>query len=490
MTTTNSNGDIQAFPPVVLGTTLYDLLRAEQIHGEEALESLCLLKPNSDPQYGTSVPLSNKYIIHSAQVDSEEDLAPLQLENCSHLLMFFAGPLNVIFLAAEGGDDTASLSRESVDRNARRSFGVIQQTQRPNIYTYANIEDFVANHDGSKIRWGFAMDFAERLPYLFHPELVYELNSKRWLAECDLKSANDRILDCEIDCKHHQHRTTDHKQRWYHNQSCETCTAGVRDEVQRVVGILKTRKLPFVLKLTQSLSSVGTIIVKSEEERSDAMEQISQYLADYLPRITKQNVHLNTTALILSDFLPGETMALNFFVRRDGTSIFLGACHQLATGDSGRQATAITYADQEKLEKKFRDMLARIGKVLKDEGYYVKLTRSKGACGADIMETENGTQNVIDLNVRTPLSLVLYLLGDHFQQRGLGMSLVYECVMLSISRNELEKRFVKELHEARIVLLGGTKLGGKDRYGYGMVLAGEDRDAIDELSDRILKFEL
>lgn len=106
------------------------------------------------------------------------------------------------------------------------------------------------------------------------------------------------------------------------------------------------------------------------------------------------------------------------------------------------------------------------------------------------METENGTQNVIDLNVRTPLSLVLYLLRDHFQQRGLGMSQVYECVMLSISRDELEKRFVKEFHEARIVLLGGTKLGGKDRYGYGMILAGEDKDAIDELSDQILKFEL
>ena len=109
---------------------MYDLLKAELTDGEQ-VETLCQLKPNSDTQYGTAVPLSNKYIIHSAQVDSADDLAHLQLENCSHLLMFFAGPMNVIFLAAEGETDDPTLSREAVDRNAKKSFGVIQESQRP-----------------------------------------------------------------------------------------------------------------------------------------------------------------------------------------------------------------------------------------------------------------------------------------------------------------------------------------------------------------------
>lgn len=128
-----TNGEASKFPPVVLDTTLADLLRAELTDKDEELESVCLLKPNSDTQYGTAVPLSNKYIIHSAQIDNGDDLAHLQLENCSHLLMFFSGTMNAIFLAAEGETYDETLNREHVDKNAKRSFGCIQESQRPRI---------------------------------------------------------------------------------------------------------------------------------------------------------------------------------------------------------------------------------------------------------------------------------------------------------------------------------------------------------------------
>lgn len=328
------------------------------------------------------------------------------------------------------------------------------------------------------------MDFAERLPYVFHPELIYKLNSKRWLAECDLRSANDEIIDCLIQCGHHRQKSRDHKELWYYGgKDCHACTAGAEAEIERVIGKLRKQQPPYVLKLTQSLSSVGTIIVKDEEEKQEAIKKIEEYLAEYLPRITKQNAHLYTTALVLSELIPGETMALNFFVKRDGSVVFLGACHQLATGNEGRQATAITYADQPKLEKKYQKVLDKIGKVLHEDGYY-------GAAGADVMEDEDGNMYTIDLNVRTPLSLVLHLLSEHFNdKRGLEVALVYECVQLKISRDELEKKFAKEFQEARIVLLGSTQLGEKEVYGYGMILAGENKDEVDKLSDRIMKFE-
>lgn len=350
--------------------------------------------------------------------------------------------------------------------------------------TYANIDDFVKNHDGSKIRWGFAMDFAEKLPYLFHPELVYELNSKRWLAVCDLKSANDTVLDCEVRCPDHQHECADGKKRWYYGGSdCHQCTAGSAAEIERIRNILLKRQVPYVLKLTQSLSAVGTLMVEKDEDRQGVIDETTEYLDNYLPRVTKDNAHLETTSLILSDFVPGKTMALNFFVNQDGSPVFLGACHQLATGESGRQATAITYADQERLEKKYRKTLEKIGKALHEKGYY-------GAVGADIMEDEDANLFTIDLNVRSPLSLVLYLLKGHFDdKRGLKESLVYECVQLRISRDELEEKFHKEFAEARIVLLGAARMGKKERWAYGMILAGEDKRAIEALSDRILKFE-
>lgn len=123
----------KSVPLVVLNTTLYDLLAEEQKESDGPIETLCKLKPNSDTQYGKAVPLSNKYIIHSAQVDTGDDLAHLQLENTSYLLMFFAGPMNVVFLACEGETEDETLFKESVDRNARRSFAVIQEKQRPKI---------------------------------------------------------------------------------------------------------------------------------------------------------------------------------------------------------------------------------------------------------------------------------------------------------------------------------------------------------------------
>ena len=120
------------FPPVVLDVTLYDLLKPELKDGEK-LETFCQLKPNSDKSYGEAIPLCDKYIIHSAQSGDGDELAHLQLENCSHLLLFFAGPLDVIFLASEGKTDDETLKKDAVDANARRSFGVIQQSQVPNI---------------------------------------------------------------------------------------------------------------------------------------------------------------------------------------------------------------------------------------------------------------------------------------------------------------------------------------------------------------------
>jgi hypothetical protein len=127
-----TNGSTHKFPPVVLDVTLYDLLKPELRDGEE-LETFCQLKPNSDRSYGEAIPLCDKYIIHSAQSGDGDELAHLQLENCSHLLLFFAGPLDVIFLASEGKTDDETLKRDAVDANAKRSFGVIQQSQIPNI---------------------------------------------------------------------------------------------------------------------------------------------------------------------------------------------------------------------------------------------------------------------------------------------------------------------------------------------------------------------
>lgn len=128
-----ANGETCQFPPVELDFTLADVLKVGATGDDTDVETVCMLKPNSDHQYGTAVPLSDKYIIHSAQVDDGDDLAHLQLENCCHLLLFFNGPTNVIFVACEGETNDETLDKEHIQRNATRSFGVIKEDQRPRV---------------------------------------------------------------------------------------------------------------------------------------------------------------------------------------------------------------------------------------------------------------------------------------------------------------------------------------------------------------------
>lgn len=125
--TTTSNP--HSFPPVVLDKTLYDFLREDLPEGE-TIEHVCAIKPHSDPAFGEAVPLSSKYIIHCAQVGNPDDLAHLQLEICTALLCFFAGPMNVIIFGSEGDTTDESLSEDAVRANAERNASIFPENQR------------------------------------------------------------------------------------------------------------------------------------------------------------------------------------------------------------------------------------------------------------------------------------------------------------------------------------------------------------------------
>lgn len=129
-----TNGDVapkgRTFPPVVLDTTLYDLL-AEDSNGS-VNESLCNVKPNVDPKY-PAAPLNNKYLITSPQLDDKDALAHLQLENTSYLLSFWAGPMEVLFVGAEGFSNDELLSRRGIEQNATEAFKVFREDQRPTV---------------------------------------------------------------------------------------------------------------------------------------------------------------------------------------------------------------------------------------------------------------------------------------------------------------------------------------------------------------------
>lgn len=347
---------------------------------------------------------------------------------------------------------------------------------------FSNRDDFVKQNESAKtqVRWGFAVDFAEQIPSAIHPTLHYRLNCKRWLADCPLRSANDRILDPGCTCEKH----TTEDGLWYFGTDCETCKAAVKDELSQLKDRLLATEPPFVLKMTQALGSVGIMLVKTKADRDKTIKRILEVQTESLPRINAENASIHPASLVLSDFLPGDTVALNFYVRRDGSVRFLGACQQLSTRttEGGKQHTALTWHQQSAWEQKYSEVVGEIGRVLHDEEYL-------GPCGADVMETESGTQYVIDLNVRTSTSTILGCLGGHCKSRGFDVCAVYECLLPALSREDLGNKFKKEIEEGRLILLGITRLGKKNRWAYPVVLAGEDQEAVKELGARVLEFE-
>lgn len=126
-----SSASKHKFPPVRFDITLHDLF-AEGID-RPLTDTFCVAKPNSDPGYGDIVPFNKKYIIHSAQVGNPADLAHMCLEINSYLLMFYAGPMDIALVGAEGRADDETLTRAGMEASAIRSFSVIDEKQRPKI---------------------------------------------------------------------------------------------------------------------------------------------------------------------------------------------------------------------------------------------------------------------------------------------------------------------------------------------------------------------
>ena len=343
-----------------------------------------------------------------------------------------------------------------------------------------NADDFLeSTSKEGYTRWGFAVDFADKTNNFIHPELQYKLNAKRWLAECRLRSANDEIIDCHCDCQTHRTKVG----LWYCDSNCSDCTLAIRNEIWRVQRNLTEREPPYVFKLTQCLGSAGTTLVKTKEHREKLVKEVANMMNESLPRVSQNNAHIHPTSFVVSDLIPGNTMALNFYIRRDGSPLSLGICHQLGTrSEGGRQNTALTWNHQEELEKKYWDILVEISKVLHEEEYF-------GPAGADIMEDAEGTQYVIDLNIRTATSLILGLLKGHCTKRGFGACMVYECILLGLSRKSMYEELKKEFGEGRIVLMGCTRLGEKDVWAYPVVLCAEDQEKLKALGEKVLKYE-
>jgi len=128
--------------------------------------------------------------------------------------------------------------------------------------------------------------------------------------------------------------------------------------------------------------------------------------------------------------------------------MFLG-CTEQRFEDGYWSGSSIDYRKQAALSKRLDSTMRSIAHFLWSRGYY-------GPVGADVTEDRAGTQWIIDLNVRTPSSLILTLLRCHFYvERGFHIARLLPDLRPCVSRDELEAALQTEWLQALLSLLPG-----------------------------------
>ena len=180
------------------------------------------------------------------------------------------------------------------------------------------------------------------------PDTLYKLLSRRYLALSGLPTPETSIpdLDDSLD--------------------------SVEGKLSMAVSWIRTFSLPRVFKTQQGMSSVGTFLIRTEDERESLIDSISEHsLRTTLESVNAANAYLCPSSILSQKMITQaqECFATSFFVCRNGNGIFLGACRQ--TMDSRSNAwlgATIKYRDQDRLRRRLWPVVSQLAKYLHKEG--------------------------------------------------------------------------------------------------------------------------
>ena len=238
-----------------------------------------------------------------------------------------------------------------------------------------------------------------------------------------------------------------------------------------VVTALKQHDLPFVVKCNQSFAGAGTFVLETESDRTKLLNKLQGGLLDkMLMLINNSNEHLNLGNIILSDMVqdPVANLGLTFFATKSGKAIFLGASEQMIDEKSSLWlGSTITYSRQEILKQQLTPIMEQMAGWLHEHDYI-------GPVGADILQTQNGEYQIIDLNVRTSGSMCLPLMKTHFTRRGLDAAGSFS-MSVKERREDFVKLFSDGFNQGRMVIVAWYE---EQTVGesYGDVVVGAENE--------------
>jgi hypothetical protein len=418
-----------------------------------------VIMPTSTIQLTSNLPIPSRFPYqHLASALDSQTLARMFLQLVGQMTGMVTGNLPLVLFDL---DEKNSPKRKHAHRlDAIRTFRQLAPESRPKLSFVARPGDVAAcvPHGGS-ISVPNPMDFLMDLRHTIDPDIHYDLLSKRTLAVSGLPTPPSQVIDTELSSSDVQDKSA------------------VAAEVERMLGQARCRALPFVVKLPQALSATGTFLVRNETERRAALAALGPETARMLAAITPENEHLKPTSLILQELIPGPGVGLSLFVTISGRWEFISCTRQIFDTSDGTPAWNggyISYLEQDSLCQMYADTADKLARYVHERGYH-------GPIGVDVMTGPDGSQYIVDMNVRIAGTMPLGFWKEKFLSRGFHEAALFFPFLFALSRDEFEERFRGELQAGRIVEVGWSHdVEGKTSATILMV-AGSTKEELDNL---------
>jgi ATP-grasp domain len=414
--------------------------------------------PISDVDLATKLPRNTKYLIQQWRDSNSSDFSPItNLILMPQRMSWITGKMAVIFFKDEQGEESVYSNLES---DLTETIGAINPHCRFEPSLCTSLEQIQQSVGDSLVIPFLPSDGLAHLPHQTNPDDHYELLTKRALALSNLPTPKAQLVDFAWPKADWDSETLD-------------------NEVDRAISVIHHRVRPFVLKTNSAGGSKGTYLVLTLADQVVVEKDVRNFLRSELQKVNLTNAHLNPCSLILTDFLLGKTIAINFYVRNDGQAQFSSCCEQTLSKTGRWLGGTIKYSTQQQLAALYAGIMQETATFLHLRGYH-------GPVGIDVMTDEVGRHNVIDLNPRPTGSFVLGCLRPHFVgELAMDEACVLPFMNFSASRADFTTSFDKELRNGVIIVLAWCSDRKTPRSFTCLVVGARDKFSLEQLCRRI-----
>ncbi|KAH8423745.1 putative solid-state culture specific protein [Aspergillus melleus] len=454
---------------IILDYTLRDLYSADS---NDDPNTVLIYYPL---QFGHNNEGTQAKFAYGYRVEEEDEVATSSLAMAANMVpqryAFSAGkmPLVILDFIAPGqpGGKNSKCSQEADHRPGHhldfyRTFAQLQADQQPSV-SFAKSPDSIELGLDAKIAVLLPTDCLSHLPHLISPETHYEILSKRGLAVSGLPTPPSRVIDTLL--------------AEYEDPSV------LAKETARMTDAIDQHAVPFMVKLPQSISGMGTFAIISEADRAQVKALLITQLEVMLQQLNHTNQHLYPCSIVLQDFIDGPVVALSFFVTKTGQPKLVACCEQLFDEHSHWIGGSISYRQQAEYQRTFSALTNKVATFLHRKGYH-------GPAGIDIVTNRTtGEQMVIDLNVRVTGTFHLGPLTGHFTSRGF-----FEAALTTgdifCSRDTFEGVFADEIREGSLIVSGWVHDESRLKSHAAITVGARDANHLREYLHRVKDFGL